>query len=90
MRKFFVTAEEMRDTGLRIHEEIADHTKFFAPSVKDLMIRVRRVSDIRSTYEIEGKFAETHGEDSSRYREDVNSIDQVLSIWKNRWRTSRV
>ena len=89
MRRFFVTASEMRQAGIRVHENIEDHTKFFAPSIKELMARVRIAYRFREDHIADGKCAEHEGDwmlAQSCHRV-VEEITEVLTIWKARWRS---
>lgn len=91
MRHFFVTAWEMRQAGIRVHEEIADHTRFTAPSIKQLMERVRISYRFREDHIADGKCAEHEGDWdlAQRCHTVVNEITEVFAIWKARWRAAR-
>lgn len=89
MRRFYVTASEMRQAGIRVHDEIEDSTRFFAPSIKQLMERVRIAYGFREDHIADGKCAEHEGDWdlSQRCHAVVSEITEIFEIWKARWRT---
>ena len=89
MRNFYMTADELREAGMRVNENITHD--FRAPSVKALMIRGRRIMQRREHHVADGKFAEMEGDTlvADSCRRAVDEIDSMVAIWKKRWRTCR-
>ncbi len=82
----FVTVEECRMGGIRIHENIDGDRKMIAPSLKDFLDRLERVCNFRDSLEVEGKYAESQCEykEAEYFRERHEEVVEVISAWENR------
>ena len=85
---FYVDCDELRDAGIRVHEEITGIMR--PPSIKALMERVRIAYEQRERTIMEGKCAETEGDHylSESCRREVELTNEVFGIWKSRWRAA--
>lgn len=88
---FHVTADEMRQAGIRVHENIADHTTFTPPHFAALQERVAIAKRALHAEEADGKCADLDGDPelAERCRDRHDEIAAVLEIWRARWRDCR-
>lgn len=84
---FHVTAGEMRQAGIRCHEEISDGTRYVPPSVGQLRSRVGIAVSLRDRERSDAIAAESVGDAqlAAACRRSSEEIDSVLTIWKDRW-----
>jgi hypothetical protein len=84
---FHVTAGEMRQAGIRCHEEISDGTRYVPPSVGQLRSRVGIAVSLRDRERSDAIAAENAGDASlaAACRRSSTEIDAVLAVWKERW-----
>lgn len=84
---FHVTAGEMRQAGIRCHEEISDGTRYVPPSVGQLRSRVGIAVSLRDRERSDAIAAEDAGDASlaAACRRSSAEIDAVLTVWKDRW-----
>jgi hypothetical protein len=85
---FYITAAEMRDGGIRVHENIEDHTRFVPPSFEAFVERTRLVKNALEGAEADAKYCIEEGrhDRAELHREYWNSINTVLQTWRNRWK----
>ncbi len=87
-RGFYITAQEMREVGIRVHDNISDHTVFRPPSCTAFFDRFEIARRYRADHLYDGKFAEQTGDSqlAAACRRVVDEIDAVIAIWRARWR----
>ena len=87
LSEFHVTAGEMRQAGIRCHDEIPDDTRYVPPSVGQLRSRVAIAVGLRDRENEDAVVAENAGDASLAVacRRSAAEIDAVLGVWKDRW-----
>lgn len=85
---FYITAGEMRQAGIRCHEEISEQTKYRPPSLTALKERVAIALTLREHDATDGKYAELTGDTrlAQSCRRSVAEIDEIITLWRARWR----
>ena len=88
---FYITAAEMRDAGIRVHENISDHTRFVPPTLAEMIERAQIAKRYLNDHEADGKLAEIEGDEmlAMACRRVYNEVRGVLATWRKRWSECR-
>lgn len=84
---FYVTAEERRALGQRVHEEISDSTRYTPENWAQFKELLDRAQSFKEGCEADGKFSEEQGwpEKAAAYRQERDYANEVLDRLRKRW-----